>query len=127
VTTAEAIALLREWNDEVTDPDVHGAVVEGIDSLEAEIERLTKERDELVRRGVNALTERDEARAEIERLRAAMEAAQNELGVPGDNYPAPVANAVEILRTALEDEDDVGPPAPGEGLDLENPEIGMVC
>lgn len=24
-------------------------------------------------------------------------------------------------------DEDVGPPAPGEGDDLENPEIGMVC
>lgn len=26
-----------------------------------------------------------------------------------------------------EEEEDVGPPAPGEGDDLENPELGMDC
>ena len=28
---------------------------------------------------------------------------------------------------ASEEEEDVGPPLPGEGDDLENPEIGMEC
>ena len=36
------------------------------------------------------------------RLRVAIQAALNELGVPDEGYPAPVANAVDILGTALE-------------------------
>ena len=45
----------------------------------------------------------DEARAslDVDRLRAAIDAALHELGVPGPGYPAPVANAVDILRAAL--------------------------
>jgi hypothetical protein len=34
-------------------------------------------------------------------LRAAIQRALNELGVPGENYPAPVANAYDILTEAL--------------------------
>jgi len=33
--------------------------------------------------------------------RAAIRAALDELGVPNEDYPAPVANAVEILSNAL--------------------------
>jgi hypothetical protein len=43
-----------------------------------------------------------EAEAEVERLRAAVTAACNELGVPQPGYPAPVANAAQILTEALE-------------------------
>lgn len=35
-----------------------------------------------------------------ERMRAAIVAAMNELGVPGDGYPAPVTNAYDILWRA---------------------------
>ena len=34
-------------------------------------------------------------------LRRAIRKALDELGVPGEGYPAPIANAVEILRAAL--------------------------
>lgn len=37
-------------------------------------------------------------------LQAAIAAALGELGVPGPDYPAPVANAVALLRAALGDE-----------------------
>jgi hypothetical protein len=37
----------------------------------------------------------------VEELGGALEAALQELGVPGEGYPAPVANAVEILKVAL--------------------------
>lgn len=40
-------------------------------------------------------------RHEAQRFREAMLAALDELGVPGPGYPAPVANAVGILRHAL--------------------------
>ena len=46
-----------------------------------------------------------DAEDELWRLRAieaAARAALNELGVPGEGYPAPVANAVDILTAALE-------------------------
>jgi len=45
------------------------------------------------------LAYRAEDRA-AKRLRAAMQAALNELGVPNEDYPAPVANAVRILAEA---------------------------
>ena len=40
--------------------------------------------------------------AENARLREALEKARDELGVPTDDYPAPVASAVEIIKAALE-------------------------
>jgi hypothetical protein len=45
--------------------------------------------------------EADQLRAEVKRLREAAQAALDELGVPDHNYPAPVVNAVEILRAPL--------------------------
>lgn len=47
------------------------------------------------------LRERNDALKEQARLEAAIRAALNELGVPGEGYPAPVANAHEILSNAL--------------------------
>lgn len=37
----------------------------------------------------------------LERFATNVQAALNELGVPGEGYPAPVANAVEFLNAAL--------------------------
>jgi len=37
----------------------------------------------------------------LDRFAKAMIAALNELGVPGPDYPAPVANAVELLTVGL--------------------------
>ena len=42
-------------------------------------------------------------RASAEGLREAIRAALHELGEPGPGYPAPVANAVDMLRAALRD------------------------
>ena len=42
--------------------------------------------------------------SENKRLRGAMSSAMLELGVPQQGYPAPVANAWEILREALRGE-----------------------
>ena len=42
-------------------------------------------------------------RVSAEALREAIDAALHELGEPGPGYPAPVANAVDILRAALRD------------------------
>lgn len=39
---------------------------------------------------------------ERDRLRGAIRAALDELGVPGPGYPAPVSNAVGILREAVD-------------------------
>ena len=39
----------------------------------------------------------------LQTYRAAMDGALRELGVPTDDYPAPVANAYEILAEALGD------------------------
>jgi len=38
----------------------------------------------------------------LREYRSAMEQALLELGVPNEDYPAPVANAVEILRRAYD-------------------------
>ena len=43
----------------------------------------------------------DKAAPVLLNIAEAAQAALNELGVPDDNYPALVANAVEILRGAL--------------------------
>lgn len=40
-------------------------------------------------------------RDKIARMTLAIDAALHELGMPGPGYPAPVANAVDILRVAL--------------------------
>lgn len=53
-------------------------------------------------------------------LRDAIHAALNELGVPQPGYPAPVANAVEILRAALSSE--AGSDAPPSGNEAEQVE-----
>lgn len=39
--------------------------------------------------------------SDLRRMRRAMHAALAELGVSDEHYPAPVANAVQILREAL--------------------------
>lgn len=39
----------------------------------------------------------------------------------------PTERDVELAWGVYDDEDDTGPPAPGEGDDLPNPEIGMEC
>lgn len=50
---------------------------------------------------VIAATQGTEHAFEVARLRQAIRAALDELGVPGPGYPAPVANAVEILTRAV--------------------------
>lgn len=45
--------------------------------------------------------QRDRARAEVNALTVSIRCALCELGVPGPDYPAPVANAVAILQTGL--------------------------
>ena len=52
-------------------------------------------------------------RASPEGLREAIDAALHELGEPGPGYPAPVANAVDILRAAIRDTG----PRPDSGID----------
>jgi hypothetical protein len=42
-----------------------------------------------------------EAEAENARLREALTIVMNELGVPGEDYPAPVTNAYSVARRAL--------------------------
>lgn len=44
-----------------------------------------------------------ELQRESERLRKAIRTSLNELGVPDSDYPAPVANAVDLLISALAD------------------------
>ena len=42
--------------------------------------------------------------ATLKRYRDGLEQARDELGVPDESYPAPVANAVEIINAALSEE-----------------------
>jgi hypothetical protein len=42
-----------------------------------------------------------EYQRDLRRMRRSIHAALSELGVPDESYPAPVANAVRILREAL--------------------------
>ena len=42
----------------------------------------------------------DALQEELKRYRVAVSSALSELGIPDENYPAPVANAVDILRFA---------------------------
>ena len=56
------------------------------------------------------------------RLRASMIAFINPVPLSG-----PKLEALRALVASDSDDDDVGPPAPGEGGDLANPEIGMKC
>ena len=45
----------------------------------------------------------DPLQTRIDGLEASIRSAKNELGVPTENYPAPVANAVEILSRAVKE------------------------
>ena len=59
-----------------------------------------------------------ETPGELADLRTAIRAALCELGEPQPGYPAPVANAVEILRAALQDVRERFPPSPSpEAID----------
>jgi uncharacterized coiled-coil DUF342 family protein len=62
---------------------------------------LEEERDTFMRdrREYKALA--GELEAERDRLREALERITGELGVPSEDYPAPVAEAVRIAREAL--------------------------
>ena len=72
--------------------------LEEINFLRAENERLRElHRQDTLR----LMDENDRLQAENEHLRRAAQAALNELGVPTENYPAPIANAVAILRDGL--------------------------
>ena len=45
--------------------------------------------------------EEEKIKAENEMLKGMIRMALDELGVPNDQYPAPVSNAVDILNQAL--------------------------
>jgi len=73
------------------------------------IEALQAERDEAAARIASIEADANEIAGEanaetvrLARLRLAARQAMRELGVPGPDYPAPVANAWEILRAALD-------------------------
>jgi hypothetical protein len=104
------------------------------ESLLAELASLRTERDEAVwdvlegaHDRMAALAERDELRADCVRLREALGAAMNELGVPGVGYPAPVANAYGILLAALAGRPEAKEPLSPTGLAKGNgPKLGSV-
>jgi hypothetical protein len=80
-----------------------------LDSLTAALERAERERDEArVYERQDArnywIASRNEWKARAQKAEAVVEAARRamkELGVPGDGYAAPVANAYELLDAAL--------------------------
>lgn len=55
----------------------------------------------LIERLERVEAERDRDKQEMERLEEAIRRALDELGVPGEGYPAPVVEAVTILQAAL--------------------------
>lgn len=76
-----------------------------------EIERLRQDRDEAwdltstieqLEDAVLRLEVASTARVRMVRLEEAIDAALHELGVPDEHYPAPVANAVILLESALQ-------------------------
>ena len=52
--------------------------------------------------GDHQWVKKSEAVQRLDDLQTAIRNALNELGIPGPDYPAPVTNAVAILRKALE-------------------------
>lgn len=73
----------------------------GHDNLAARVEAAEERIRELTLNRDAAESFAQSQMAENARLRAALRAAGNELGVPGEGYPAPVSNAAEIIRAAL--------------------------
>ena len=76
-------------------------------ALAAELLRVREQSEETDRlRNVAAGNVIEKVKAERDALRTAMTAALRELSVPTISYPAPAANAIEILEAALEGEGD---------------------
>ena len=71
------------------------------ESKDEEISRLKAELEKKVRYIHAQVDELDELKAELKEARKVMNNALNELGVPQPGYPAPVGNAVEMLRDYL--------------------------
>jgi hypothetical protein len=93
MTPEQAVEALRKLSvlQNSTIPDILEAALKERDERIAELER-----DQV------ALHDVSEA-AGVRLLREAIDAALHELGVPGEGYPAPVANAVDILRAASDE------------------------
>jgi len=67
----------------------------------AALDRIEAEAEQLRADGLAVERTLDKANGEITRLRAALDSILHELGVPNEDYAAPVANAVNIARAAL--------------------------
>lgn len=103
---AERIAELERENAEGHEAcrmmeDRLNRLIDGSRAAESRAEVAEKEREEALREADRQHNDRMRAEAEVVRLRLAAQGALNELGVPSDEYPAPVANAVQILSNAL--------------------------
>jgi chromosome segregation ATPase len=91
---------LRNQELAVLGSDVRDAQGE-VEVLTQALEAVEADRGRLALEAATADQDWKRAEAKNERLREALEAITRELGVPDENYPAPVANAVEVARAAL--------------------------
>ncbi len=60
-------------------------------------------REELIQMLEECQTEHHKRNLEVQRLQKAFENIMNELGVPDCAYPAPISNAYEIAKSAIEE------------------------
>lgn len=79
------------------------------DAAQSERQSRMTDRETAAEREVERLRERvAEFEQAHENLSEALRAILNELGVPNEGYPAPVANAIEIARAALAETEEEG-------------------
>lgn len=105
--------FVSEWGDSCLGEYDEGDWVR-YDDHAAEVARLKEEQDCAVKeawgavqseslRADTACEDVTRLEAERDRYKQALVAARNELGVPGPDYPAPVANAAGIIAGALDE------------------------
>ena len=69
--------------------------------LLAEIERLRADRGREIAESLSRIHRAETAEHRVRELEEALRKIRNELGMLGDGYPSPVANAADIARAAL--------------------------
>lgn len=87
---------------EACDKNLLPEVLESHTRAVAEVHALRAERDALSAEALEWSKSLGFVRGERDRYRAALEQARDELGVPQPGCPAPVANAANIIKAALE-------------------------
>ena len=92
-------AIVRECDAKIK------AFSESMQASQDQVEELRRERDGYQRQSSDQADEAIKWRKQVGELEAALREIKNELGVPDENYPARVANAVDIADRALDGED----------------------